>query len=100
MTDERKRNGNGLVFMASVATLVLTLMGIGGYVVAIAADHADTKRRVTTVEGRQAEDRSETKRDVREVKADVKQIGTDVQIILRKLDAMEASQRTRERERK
>jgi hypothetical protein len=98
---DEKRNGNrSLGLLATLASLVVAVLAIGSYVVAIAGDNADTKRRVTNIENRQAEDRAETKRDVREVKADVKQIGTDVQIILRKLDAMEAAQRARERERR
>lgn len=96
MSDEKK-NGRSLAYLASVAGLVLALLGIGGYVAAIAADHADTKRRVTTVEQRQTEDRQTVQRDQREIKRDVKDIGENVQVILRKLDAIEAAQRARER---
>ncbi len=94
VSDEKR---NGRLSLSNALTILGMLAGLGAVWGTLSADNADTKRRVTTLEKRQAEDRAETKNDVREVKQDVKQIGSDVQIILRKLDAIEAGQRARER---
>jgi hypothetical protein len=93
--EDKKRNGGHLVAVASAAALVLSLLGIGGYVVAIAADHADTKRRVSNVESRQAEDRAETKNDVKEVKQDIKDVKKDVEQIRLLLERMRQERRER-----
>lgn len=93
MTDEKKRSNGQLALIGSIVTLVVGLLIVGGYVVAIAADNADTKRRVTNIEQRQEQDRTEEKESRREVKQDVKDVKQDVQLILRKLDAIEAEQK-------
>lgn len=91
MQEEKKRNG--LVLLVTLVSLVVSVLVIGSYVVAIAGDNADTKRRVDTVEKRQSEDREMIRRDQQEIKQDVKDTKQDVQTILRKLDAIEAEQR-------
>lgn len=79
--------------LANVLTSLGMLGALAGVWGTLSADNADTKRRVTVVEGRQAEDRSTVQRDQREIKQDVKQVASDVQQILRKLDVIEAAQR-------
>ena len=54
----------------------------------IAADNADTKRRVTQVEERQKEDRKEIKENVKETQADVKDVKKDVEQIRILLEGM------------
>lgn len=91
---------NGHEFSISTALMIL------GMVAAMAASWfvwgqqaGEIKQRVTTVEKRQEEDRTELRNDQREIKQDVKQTATDVQTILRKLGEMEAVQRAEERRR-
>ena len=78
---------------------ILTILGILGALGAVwaatSADNADVKRRVDTVEKRQIEDRSDVRDNQREIKQDVKETKETVQIILRKIDAMEAAQKSR-----
>ena len=77
------------------------LGAIAGVYAGNAAENADTKRRLTVVEARQEEARREIKETAHEIKLDVKDTKNDVQLILRKLDTMEALQRQRaERERR
>lgn len=65
--------------------------------VAVAADNADTKRRVTSLEQQHAEQKQEQKQAVQELKKDVNDVKQDVQTVLRKLDTLEALQRAQER---
>lgn len=80
---------------------VLTLLGMAGAIVgsyaAISADNADTKRRVTHLEAGEQKTHSLIKENAQEVKNEVRETKDAVQLILRKLDAMEAVQRERER---
>ena len=80
---------------------VLTILAFAGALatgwVALAADSADTKRRVTVVEARQQEDRQTTQVIVKEVKDDVKETKHDVQLILRKLVEMETARKADDR---
>ena len=80
---------------------VLTILGFAGALatgwVTLASDNADTKRRVTTVEDRQHEDRQTTQVIVKEVKDDVKETRQDVQLILRKLVEMETARKADDR---
>jgi hypothetical protein len=69
------------------------------WVMGISAEAADTKRRVDTVEKRQVEDRQVTRESLSEVKEHAKIIDSNVQIILQKVTAMEAVQRSERRER-
>ena len=85
---ERPSLGNILTILSIVAAL-------GGVWAATSADNADVKRRVDTVEKRQIEDRSDVRDTQREIKQDVKETKETVQIILRKLDAMEVAQKSR-----
>jgi hypothetical protein len=97
MSDDKKVRNGHLALIVTLVSLVVGVLVIGSYVVAIAGDNADTKRRVTNIEQRVAEDRVEVKRDVREVKQDVKDVKNDMQTILRKLDQIEAGQKAAER---
>ena len=82
---------------------VLTILGMFGALAVsyatLSADSADTKRRITTLEQRNEETRKEIKDVAHEIKGDVKEVKGDVQLILRKLDSMEAVQRSERRER-
>lgn len=80
---------------------VLTMLGFAGAIAAsyatLSADNATTRQRITDLEHRNAETRQdlkatgqEIKAEVKEVKGDVKEVKGDVQLILRKLDAIEA----------
>jgi hypothetical protein len=82
----------GLTLAALVAMGSL-MVWVGG----ISADAADTKRRVTNVEQRQGEDRDAYRINQTEIKQDVKEVKSDVQTILRKLEAMEAVQKSERR---
>ena len=86
---------------ANILTLLMMLGALAGVWAGNAAENADTKRRLSVVESRQEETRREIKDTAHEIKQDVKDTKTDVQLILRKLDTMEALQRQRvERERR
>ena len=73
----------GLVLSCAIAAASL-LVWVG----TIAADNADTKRRVTQVEERQKEDRKEIKENVKETQADVKDVKKDVEQIRILLEGM------------
>ena len=80
---------------------ILTVLGMVGAIVlgygTLAADNADTKRRVITLEYGEQKTHSLIKENAREVKNEVRETRDAVQLILRKLDSMEAVQRERER---
>lgn len=80
---------------------VLTLLGMAGAIVgsyaAISADNADTKRRVTHLEQGEQKTHTLIKENAAEVKNEVRETRDAVQLILRKLDSMEAVQRERDR---
>lgn len=82
---------------------ILTILAMFGAVATayatLAADNADTKRRVSTVEERQGEARREIKDITHEIKVDVKEVKGDVQLILRKLGEMEAVRHAERRNR-
>lgn len=76
------------------------LAAVGATWGTLSAENADTKRRLSTLEQRNDETRQEIKNVAHEIKGDVKEVKGDVQLILRKLDSMEAVnrvERTRER---
>lgn len=96
MADDKK-NGNGrLSLLITAGGLLLSIAGVWG---TLSAEQADVKRRVDTVEKRQTEDRAETKERLRDVNHKADRIDANVQIILRKLDAMEAARQAERRER-
>lgn len=65
--------------------------------VALAADNADTKRRVSSLEQQHAEQREEARSVTKEIKSDIKETKQDVQTVLRKLETLEALQRAADR---
>ena len=81
--------------LANVLAMIGTVMLVGGAWGERVADNADTKRRLTVVESRQAEDRGLNRQDREEIKRSVKETNDNVQLILRKLDAMEAVSHSR-----
>lgn len=97
MADDKKIRNGHIALLGTLAALVVSVLAIGSYVVAIAGDNARTKEKVETIERRTEEDRVERRGDAREIKQDVKETKQDVQTILRKLDAIEASQKKAER---
>jgi len=79
---------------------LMFLGALGGVWGTLAADSATTKQRLTALEQRSEETRKEIRETAHEIKTDVKEVKSDVQLILRKLDSMDAvqrSERTRER---
>jgi len=92
-------NGNGKLALAIAGLLITVAAGPLAVWNALSNDLTDTKRRVSQVETRQAEDRASAQADRKEIKQDVKQIGSDVQAVLRKLESMEAVSRAERRSR-
>lgn len=88
------------ISLGNVLTVLGMLGGLAAVWVALSVDAADTKRRLTTAEQRQAEDRTETKEKLKDVDQKVERIDTNVNTILRKLDAMDAERRAERRERR
>lgn len=76
-------------WLGTALAIVVALGGISAAWTNLAADNADTKRRVTTIEQRQEEDRRTLRDEQREIKDDVKDVKSNVDLILRKLDRME-----------
>ena len=87
----------------SIGNVIAGLMflgALGGVWGTLAADSATNKQRLSTLEQRNDETRKEIKDVAHEIKVDVKEVKNDVQQILRKLDSMDAvqrSERTRDR---
>ena len=96
MPDEKKP-GNGRVSITAAIASLASVVGLVAWVATVAGDQADTKRRVTTIESRQAEDRETIRRDQTEIKQDMKEVKADVQTILRKLVEMETIRRAERR---
>ena len=80
---------------------ILTILAMFGALAVsyatLSADTADTKRRLSTLEQRNEETRKEIKEVAHEIKGDVKEVKGDVQLILRKLEGMEAVNRAERR---
>ena len=77
-------------WLGTVLAIVVALAGVSTAWTNLAADNADTKRRLSTVEQRQEEDRRTQREEQREIKADVREVKGNVELILRKLDRMES----------
>lgn len=73
--------------IGNVLTMLTIAGALAGVYAANAADNARQKERVDNL-----------KEEVREIKNDVKETKRDVQLILRKIDSMDAAQRTERRE--
>ena len=87
--------------LGNVIAALMFLGALGGVWGTLAADNATIKQRVATLEQRNEETRKEIKDVAHEIKSDVKEVKSDVQQILRKLDSMDAVQRSeRSRERR
>ena len=85
---------NGHKFsLGNVLTILGMLAAIAASWATLSADNADTKRRVTTVEDRQKEDRRATTKSLEKVESKLETVGADVQKILGKLEAMEKGRR-------
>lgn len=87
MAEEHK---NGRVSITNVLTILGMVAGLLGVWGTLAADNARMKERVDQLERRVENERQDTKADVKEIKSDVKATNENVQLILRKLDVMEA----------
>ena len=96
MSDEKK---NGRIPLVPALTILGMLGGFAGTWWALAGEQGRQKEKVETIERRQIEDRVEIKTDVKDVKQDVKDVKQDVNLILRKLNEMEAAQKAARRER-
>lgn len=90
MAEEQK---NGRVSVTNVLTILGMVAGLLGVWGTLAADNARMKERVDQLERRVENERQDTKTDVKEIKSDVKATNENVQLILRKLDVMEAGAR-------
>ena len=91
---------NGKISLTTVLTILGMLAGLAGVWGTLSADNASVKQRVIELERRVENDKQETRADVKEIKTDVKSTNEAVQLILRKLDVMEAgAQRGRRDER-
>jgi hypothetical protein len=88
MAEDNNKNGRFSI------TNVLTILGMGAGLLGVwgtlSADNARTKERVDQLEKRVDVERQDTKADVKEIKSDVRATNEAVQLILRKLDVMEA----------
>jgi len=97
MSDEKK-NGHRITPQTVIA-FVAVVASIGGSWFAWGQHTGELNQRVTTVEKRQDEDRQNVYREQKQITEKVERVDGNVQLILRKLDAMEAVQRA-ERERR
>jgi hypothetical protein len=92
MAEERK-NGNGkmIALLGALASLTFATFGIGSYVVAIAGDNADTKRRIANLEKRQDEDRQNVYKEQREIGRKLEQVDTKINDVNRTLGRIESA---------
>ena len=95
-----EREQRHFVSVGNILTILAMFGALAGSYATLYADSADTKRRITTLEQRNEETRKEIKDVAHEIKEDVKEVKSDVQLILRKLDSMEAVQKSERRERR
>lgn len=94
---DEKRNGR-----ISLSTVAIVVGIIGGPLAVWGEsqlERGSTKERLSNVERRQNEDRKDTRSSISEVKEHVKLIDQNTQIILQKITAMEAVQRSQRRDR-
>jgi hypothetical protein len=81
-------NGQKISF-ANILVILGMLAAIGASWATLSADNADTKRRVTTVEDRQKEDRRDIKQRLEQFDERSRRTDENVQKILGKIEAME-----------
>ena len=97
MSADDKKNGR-----ISLSTIGLAVAIIGGPLAVWGEsqlERGSTKERLGNIERRQSEDRKDTRAAITEVKEHVKLIDHNTQLILQKITAMEAVQRSERRER-
>ena len=92
-----EKNRRHFVSPGNILTILAMFGALAGSYATLYADNADTKRRITTLEQRNEETRKEIKEVAHEIKGDVKEVKGDVQLILRKLEGMEAVNRAERR---
>lgn len=85
-----EENKNGRVSIPNALTIFGMLLGLGSTWGLLSAENARTKERIDQLEKRVDNDKQETRADVKEIKSDVRSTNEAVQLILRKLDVMEA----------
>lgn len=85
-----ERDQRRFLSVANVVSLLAIFLTIGGAWAERVADNADTKRRLIVVEERQKEDRGNGKEDREAIKKSVNETNENVQLILRKLEVIEA----------
>lgn len=73
--------------------LLFTMLGAGW--MTLASENTDTKRRVTVLEGRQAEDRKNAKQAQEKLEGKLDKVDDNVQAILREIFAMKRLRRER-----
>ena len=98
MSDEKKPSNGRVSLTAGIAALVAAgslLVWVGN----LSGEQGKQREKVEQLEKRLAEDREQQRMVTGEIKSDVKRIGTDVQLILRKLDVIEAQNESRSRAR-
>ncbi len=86
--------------VGNVLTLLMMFGALAGVWGTNAADNADTKRRVTTLEQGEQSTRKIIKDTGDEIKSDVKETKQVMNMILQELRAMQAVERERERARR
>ena len=74
--------------IGNILTIVTMVLGMAGGYATLAGENAQQKERVDNL-----------KQEAKEIKKDVKETKDNVQLILRKLDAMEAAQKAERRDR-
>lgn len=85
------------VSLGNVLTILAMLGALAASYATLSADNARTTQRLDTLEKRNEETRKEIKEVAHEIKGDVKEVKQDVQLILRKLDSLEAVRRSERR---
>jgi hypothetical protein len=77
------------ISLGNIVAVLGMLAGLGATWATLSADSADTKRRVTTVEDRQKEDRRDIKQRLEQFDERSRRTDENVQKILGKIEAME-----------
>ena len=93
MPDAPPNNGRYRVSPANLIALIVMGGALAGVWADLAADNASTKRRIETLEDQRVVDRTEAKEERKEIKDSVRSVDGNVQLILRRLDVMEAQRR-------
>ncbi len=92
-----ERDRRKFMSVGNVLTILTMLGALAASYATLSADNATTKQKIADLEKRNEETRKEIRDVAHEIKSDVKETKSDVQLILRKLDTMEAVQRAERR---